>query len=110
MSEKTVNAHARIPNCHAYRQLDQGGRIVIARPGKSVAALRPTRKVKKRHRPIDDPLLRVEEYSYVGPIGLTASQDIDRTVYGASAAGARTTKSRVRRRIVRRKEATKTET
>ena len=83
---------------------------MIARAGKPVVSLRPARKAKKRSRPVDDPLLRVEEYDYDGPIGPTASQDIDRTVYGPSAAGTRTRKSPVRRRIVHRKEATKTET
>lgn len=50
-------------------RVEQGERIVIARAGKPVAELRPLRKVKKRSKPLDDPLLRVDEYSYDGPIG-----------------------------------------
>lgn len=55
---------------------------MIARSGKPVAELRPARKAKKRSRSLDDPLLRVEEYCYDGPIGPTANEAIDRTVYG----------------------------
>ena len=32
--------------------------------------------------PLDDPLLRVDEYSYDGPIGPTTSRDIDGIVCG----------------------------
>lgn len=84
--------------------------VMIAGAGKPIAAVRPARKAKKRSMSVDDPLLRVGEYSYDGPIGPTASQDIDRAVYGPPAASGRTPKSPLRRRIVHRKEATKTET
>ena len=83
MSEKTVNIHdAKTQLSRLIARVERGERIVIARAGKPVAELRPARKLKKRSRPLDDPLLRVEEYSYDGPIGPTANEDIDRTVYG----------------------------
>jgi hypothetical protein len=38
--------------------------------------------MKRRSIPLDDPLLRVDEYSYDGPIGPTTNRDIDDTVCG----------------------------
>ena len=55
---------------------------MIARANKPAAKLRPEGKVKQRSQPIDDPLLRVEEYGYYGLIGPTAAEDLDRIVYG----------------------------
>ena len=84
MSEKTVNIHdAKTQLSRLIARVERGERIVIARAGKPVAELRPAGKVKKRSKPLDDPLLRVEEYSYDGPIGSTSNEDIDRTVYGS---------------------------
>jgi prevent-host-death family protein len=83
MSAKTVNIHdAKTQLSRLIARVERGERIVIARAGKPVAELRPARKVKRRSRALDDPLLRVEEYSYDGPIGTTANEDLDRTVYG----------------------------
>lgn len=62
-------------------RVERGERIVIARAGEPVAELRPARKMRRRSMPPDDPLLRVDEYSYDGPIGSTSNRDIDRTVY-----------------------------
>lgn len=47
-----------------------------------VAKLRPVRKVKKRSIPLHDPVFRVDEYSYDGPVGSTTNRDIDGTIYG----------------------------
>jgi len=63
-------------------RVERGERIVIARAGKPVAELRPVRKLRTRSVPLDDPLLRVEEYSHDGPIGPTADRDINSTVCG----------------------------
>ena len=83
MDEKIVNIHdAKTRLSRLIARVERGERIVIARAGKPVAELRPVRKVKKQTRPLDDPLLRVDEYSYDGPIGSTGNEDIDRTVYG----------------------------
>lgn len=83
MTEKIVNIReAKIQLSRLIAQVERGERIVITRAGKPVAELRPALKVKNRSRPLDDPLLRVEEYSYDGPIGPTANEDISRTVYG----------------------------
>jgi prevent-host-death family protein len=82
MNGKPVNIHdAKTQLSRLIARVERGERIVIARAGKPVAELRPARQTKKRFRPLDDPLLRVEEYCYDGPIGPTANEDIDRTVY-----------------------------
>lgn len=83
MSKKSVNIHdAKTHLSRLIGRVELGERKVIARAGKPVAELRPMRKITKRSRPLDDPLLRVEEYSYKGPIGPVANEDIDRTVCG----------------------------
>lgn len=81
MSNRTVDIRDAMAQllCLIAR-VEQGERIVIARAGKPVAELRPPRKVKKHSNPIDDPLLRVDEYSYAGPISPPADDDIDSTV------------------------------
>lgn len=61
-------------------RVEQGERIVIARAGKPVAELRSVRKMRRRSIPQRDPLLRVDEYSYDGEIGSTASRDMDSTI------------------------------
>jgi prevent-host-death family protein len=83
MSGRTVNIHeAKTQLSRLIARVESGERIVIARAGKPVAELRPARKARRRSRPLDDPLLRVEEYGYDGPIGPTSNEDIDRTLYG----------------------------
>jgi len=61
---------------------ERGERIVIVRAGKPVAELQPVRKMRKRSTPLDDPLLRVDEYSYEGPIGPTTNRETDNIVCG----------------------------
>lgn len=81
MSEKTVNIQdARKHFSRLIALVEQGERIVITRAGKPVAELQPLRKGVARHVPVDDPLLRVNEYSYDGPVGPVSNVDIDRTV------------------------------
>jgi prevent-host-death family protein len=81
MRDKTVNiSDAKTHLSRLIARVERGERIVIARAGKPVAELRPVRKMKKRSIPLDDPLLRVDEYSYDGPIGPTTNRDIDSTV------------------------------
>ena len=85
MNEKTVNIHdAKTQLSRLIARVERGERIVIARAGKPVAELRPARKAKKRSRPLDDPLFRVDEYSYDGPIGLTTHEDIDGSIYDSN--------------------------
>lgn len=74
------NAKAHLSRLIA--RVQRGERILITRAGEPVAELRPVRKMRKRSIQPDDPLLRVDEYSYDGPIGPTADQDIDSTVCG----------------------------
>lgn len=61
-------------------RVERGERVIIAREGRPVAELRAVRKPKRRFSPLDDPLFRVDEYSYDGPIGLTTTRDFDSTV------------------------------
>jgi antitoxin (DNA-binding transcriptional repressor) of toxin-antitoxin stability system len=82
MSDKTVNIRrAKTQLSRLIVRVRRRERIVIAQPGKPVVELRPPRKVKNRSKPIDDPLLSVDEYSYDGPLGPAADEDIDHTVY-----------------------------
>lgn len=82
MGRKAVSiADARIHLSRLLARVERGERIVIARAGRPVAELRPVRKLTRRSVALNDPLLRVDEYSYGGPIGPTTNSDIDRTVY-----------------------------
>jgi hypothetical protein len=65
MAESIVNIHA------AKTQLS-----------KPVAQLVPAPKRHRRKLPLDDPLLRLDEWSFDGPIGKVTNADIDRIVYG----------------------------
>ncbi|HEV2270196.1 MAG TPA: type II toxin-antitoxin system prevent-host-death family antitoxin [Steroidobacteraceae bacterium] len=83
MRGKTVSiADAKTHLSRLIARVELGERIVITRAGKPVVELRPARKRKKRSISLDDPLLRVDEYSYDGPIGPTTNRDIDGTVCG----------------------------
>jgi len=83
MRGKTVTIRdAKIRLSRLIARVEQGERIFITRAGKPVAELRPVRKMKRRSIPLDDPLLRVDEYSYNGPIGPTTNRDIDDTICG----------------------------
>jgi len=83
MRDKIVNIHdAKTQLSRLVARAEQGERITIARAGKPVAQLVPPAKLKRRVSRLDDPLLRVDEYSFDGPIGKTTNQDIDRIVYG----------------------------
>lgn len=75
MTDRTVDIHdAKTQLSRVIARVEQGDGIVIARAGRPVAELRPPRKLRKRSKPLDDPLLRVNEYSYVADV------DIDRTM------------------------------
>lgn len=62
-------------------RVERGERIVITRAGRPVAQLLPVRKIRAHSIQLDDPLLRVDEYSYGGPIGPTTNWDIDSRIY-----------------------------
>lgn len=83
MRGKTVNINdAKTHLSRLIARVERGERIVIARAGRPVAELRPLHKMKERAIRLNDPLLRVDEYSHHGPIGPTATRDIDSSVYG----------------------------
>jgi len=83
MREKVVNIHdAKTQLSRLVARAEHGERITIARAGKPVAQLGPAPRPKRLSRLLDDPLLRVDEYCFDGPIGKITNTDIDRTVYG----------------------------
>ncbi len=78
----TVNIHAAKTNLsQLVARAEKGERITIARAGKPVAQLVPAPKTRRRALPLDDPLLRVEEYAVDGPGGELTASEIDRLVY-----------------------------
>jgi prevent-host-death family protein len=82
MSDAMINIHAaKTRLSRLLARVEKGERIVIARNGKPVAQLIPTPK-RRRLLSNDDPLLRVEEYSFKGRIGKMTNSEIDRVVYG----------------------------
>jgi len=83
MPETIVNIHAAKTRLSQLVALaEKGERITIARAGKPVAQLVPVPKAKRRRLPADDPLLRIDEYGFNGPVGKLTNTDIDRIVYG----------------------------
>lgn len=83
MRRKTFDiADARKRLSRLIARVERGERVVIARAGRPVAELRPLRRLTKRSIRLDDPLLRVDEYCYDGPIGPTTNREMDGTVCG----------------------------
>ena len=83
MRDKIVNIHqAKTQLSKLVARAELGERIIIARAGKPVAQLGPHGMRKRRASVLEDPLLRVDEYSFDGPIGPVGNADIDRIVYG----------------------------
>lgn len=83
MRDKVINIHdAKTQLSRLVARAEQGERITIARAGKPVAQLVPAARSKRRTSAMDDPLLRVDEYSFDGPIGKVSNEDIDDIVYG----------------------------
>jgi len=83
MRDKIVNIHqAKTQLSKLVARAELGERIIIARAGKPVAQLGPPATRKRRTSVLEDPLLRVDEYSFDGPIGPVGNEDIDRIVYG----------------------------
>ncbi|MBS0366300.1 MAG: type II toxin-antitoxin system prevent-host-death family antitoxin [Proteobacteria bacterium] len=83
MRDKMVNIHeAKTQLSRLVARVERGERIVIARAGKPVAQLSPPARPRRRTSVLDDPLLRVDEYSFGGPAGPADNEAIDRTVYG----------------------------
>jgi prevent-host-death family protein len=63
-------------------RVERGERITIARAGKPVAVIAPAPADKRPLASRDDPLRRVEEYAYEGPVEKLTNAEIDRIVYG----------------------------
>ena len=83
MPETVVNIHAaKTKLSQLVARAEKGERITIARAGKPVAQLGPAPKKKRLKLPPDDPLLRLDEWGFDGPVGKLTNVDIDRIVYG----------------------------
>ena len=78
-----VNVHAaKTQLSRLLARVERGERITIARAGKPVAVIGPPSGAGRKPLPLDDPLLRVEEYAVDGPGGPLTARDIDKIVYG----------------------------
>ena len=67
MAETVVNIHAaKTQLSQLVARAEKGERITIARAGKPVAQLVPAPKVKRSKLPPDDPLLRLDEWGFMG--------------------------------------------
>ena len=78
-----VNVHAA--KTHLSRLLsrvERGERITIARAGKPVAIIAPVPAEERPPVSRDDPLRRVDEYAFDGPVEKLTNAEIDRIVYG----------------------------
>jgi len=83
MAETVVNIHAaKTQLSQLVARAEKGERITIARAGKPVAQLVPVPKAKRGKLPPDDPLLRLDEWGFDGPVGTLTNTEIDRIVYG----------------------------
>ena len=83
MLETVVNIHAaKTQLSQLVARAEKGERITIARAGKPVAQIVPAPKGKRRKLPSDDPLLRLDEWGFDGPVGKLTNKEIDRIVYG----------------------------
>ena len=83
MPETVVNIHAaKTQLSQLVARAEKGERITIARAGKPVAQLIPAPKKKRGKLPPDDPLLRLDEWGFDGPVGKLTNKKIDRIVYG----------------------------
>ena len=83
MPETVVNIHAAKTRLSQLVALaEKGEHITIARAGKPVAQLGPAPKARRRKPLLDDPLLRLDEWGFDGPVGKVSNTENDRIVYG----------------------------
>ena len=81
MAEGIFNIHdAKTRLSQLVARAEKGERIVIARAGKPVAELVAMRSSKRLSH--DDPLMRVDEFAYDGPVGTLTNSQMDEIVYG----------------------------
>ena len=79
-----VNIHdAKTRLSQLVARAEKGERITIARAGKPVAQLVPSKKGKALRVPPTDPLLNLDVFGFNGPGGKLTNRQIDRFVYGA---------------------------
>ncbi len=83
MPDTVVNIHAaKTKLSQLVARAEKGERITIARAGKPVAQLGPSPKAKRPRLSSDEPLLRLDEWGFDGPVGKLTNAEIDRIVYG----------------------------
>ncbi len=83
MTEKIVNVHAaKTRLSQLIARAERGERIIIARAGKPVAELGPTRRSARESLPPSDPLLNLDDFAVEGPGGELTNSEIDRVLYG----------------------------
>jgi prevent-host-death family protein len=83
VAETVVNIHAaKAQLSQLVARAEKGERITVAPAGKPVAQLVPAPKPRRRKLPLDDPLLRLDEWGFDGPVGELTNAEIDRIVYG----------------------------
>ncbi len=82
-SATQVNIHAA--KTHLSRLLsrvESGESITIARDGHAIAVISPPPAKGRPAVSMDDPLLRVDEYAFAGPVAQLTNEEMDRIVYG----------------------------
>jgi prevent-host-death family protein len=78
-----VNIHdAKTRLSQLVARAEKGERITIARAGKPVAQLVPSKKSKALRVPPTDPLLNLDTFAVKGPGGKLTNKDIDQLLYG----------------------------
>lgn len=78
-----VNIHdAKTRLSQLVARAEKGERITIARAGKPVAQLVPSKKSRATRVPPTDPLLNLDSFAVEGPGGKLTNKDIDQLLYG----------------------------
>jgi prevent-host-death family protein len=81
MSKTVFNIHdAKTRLSQLVARAEKGEKIVIARAGEPVAQLVAMRS--SRRLSLDDPLIRVDEFAYGGPVEKLTNPQMDEIVYG----------------------------
>jgi len=86
MADETINIHAaKTRLSQLVARAERGERITIARDGRPVAELGPTRRRGRGASvPVDDPLLNLASFAVDGLASSRplANEEIDETIYG----------------------------
>jgi prevent-host-death family protein len=84
MTDEVVDIHAaKTQLSQLVARAERGERITIARDGKPVAELGPTRRKKAGALPPEDPLLNLDSFAVDGKGGDLTNTEIDRALYAS---------------------------